>query len=215
MRTLAGHDARLRPSAPYRRPGRFLEPVTQHTKRFVRAFWVLDKQLANSRHYPAISWMDSYSEYVEDVAEWWMGKTNGEWHTLRTEIIAVMQQEARLQRVVKLVGADVLPDSQRLILETANVFKNAFLQQNAYDKVDAYSGAEKQYRMLQIITTLHKLALEAIRGGAALEEIRQAPVFNEVMQMKYQYDNETANRLTDLLERARETFHGFARDTEE
>ena len=213
VRTLGGSEASITTIGAVSPPGGdFSEPVTQHTKRFVRAFWALDKQLANSRHYPAISWMDSYSEYVEDVADWWMKETNGEWHSLRTEIIAVMQQEARLQRVVKLVGADVLPDSQRLILETANVFKNAFLQQNAYDKVDAYSGAEKQYRMLQIITTLHKLALDAIRGGISLDIIRQTPVFNEVMQMKYHYENETANRLTDLLERARETFHGFRRD---
>lgn len=213
VRTLAGSESSITTIGAVSPPGGdFSEPVTQHTKRFVRAFWALDKQLANSRHYPAISWMDSYSEYVEDVVDWWMERTDNQWVTLRTEIIEVMQQEARLQRVVKLVGADVLPDSQRLILEVASVFKNAFLQQNAYDKVDAFSGAEKQYRMLEIITTLYRLAAEAVRHGVALDDIRKAPVFNEIMQMKFQYDSEHAAGLAGLLERTRETLHGFRKD---
>jgi len=213
VRTLSGSEATITTIGAVSPPGGdFSEPVTQHTKRFVRAFWALDKQLANARHYPAISWMDSYSEYIEDVEDWWMERTNHEWQKLRTTMISVMQQEARLQRVVKLVGADVLPDSQRLILEIANVFKNAFLQQNAYDKVDAYSGAEKQYRMLQIIAELYKLAAEAIKNGAALEDIRKTPIFTEVMQMKYQYDNENAGRLSGLLEKAREALHGYTND---
>lgn len=181
--------------------GDFSEPVTQHTKRFVRTLWALDKQLANARHYPSISWRDSYSEYIDDIADWWDARTNGEWRNLRSAIMTVMQHEARLERVVRLVGADVLPESQRIILETANIFKTAFLQQNAYDEVDAYCTMEKQYWMLKIIVTFYEKALEAIKKGATLVGLRKLGVVREIIQMKYKYRNEEASNLQGLLKR--------------
>jgi V/A-type H+-transporting ATPase subunit A len=181
--------------------------VTQHTKRFVRAFWALDKQLANARHYPSVSWLESYTEYADDVTEWWDKKTAGEWRQLRSTIISIMQREARLERVVKLVGADVLPDSQRLLLETADMFKNAFLQQNAYDEVDAYCVAEKQYRMLKIIVTFYQLGAEAIKKGATLVGLKKLKVVRDVMQMKYEYRNEEAEKLAQLQKRVEESIH--------
>jgi V/A-type H+-transporting ATPase subunit A len=187
--------------------GDFSEPVTQHTKRFIRAFWALDKQLANARHYPAVSWLDSYSEYTGDVAEWWGEKTSGEWENLRSSIISVMQRESRLERVVKLVGADVLPDSQRLILEVAGMFKDAFLQQNAYDEVDAFCVAAKQYRMLRIIVTFHRLASDAIKKGATLVGIKKLKVVRDIMRMKYAYTNEEAEKLDGLQKRLEESIH--------
>lgn len=190
--------------------GDFSEPVTQHTKRFVRAFWALDKQLANARHYPAVSWLDSYSEYAEDVAEWWDEQTSGEWQQLRSEIMSIMQREARLERVVKLVGADVLPDSQRLILEAAKIFKTAFLQQNAYDEVDAFCVAEKQYRMLKIIVTFYRLASEAIKKGGTLVGLRKLKVMRDIMQMKYEYRNEEASRLEELQRKLEEAINEYA-----
>jgi len=190
--------------------GDFSEPVTQHTKRFVRAFWALDKQLANARHYPAVSWLESYSEYAEDVAEWWDEQTSGEWQQLRSEIMSIMQREARLERVVKLVGADVLPDSQRLILEAAKIFKTAFLQQNAYDEVDAFCVAEKQYRMLKIIVTLYRLASEAIKKGGTLVGLRKLEVMRDIMQMKYEYRNEEASKLEELQRKLEEAINEYA-----
>ncbi len=190
--------------------GDFSEPVTQHTKRFVRAFWALDKQLANARHYPAVSWLDSYSEYTEDVGEWWDQQTSGEWQQLRSEIMSIMQREARLERVVKLVGADVLPDSQRLILETAKIFKTAFLQQHAYDEVDAFCVAEKQYRMLKIIVTFYKLASEAIKKGATLVGLKKLGVMRDIMQMKYEYRNEDASKLQELQTKLEEAIGEYA-----
>jgi len=211
VKTLAGGNGSITTIGAVSPPGGdFSEPVTQHTKRFIRAFWALDKQLANARHYPAISWLDSYSEYVEDVADWWVDKTNGEWQSLRTAIFSIMQQEARLQKVVKLVGADVLPDSQRLILDVANVFKNAFLQQNAYDKVDAFCVAEKQYLMLKIIITFHDLAADAIRAGMPLDDIRNLPVMRDMMQMKFNYENENAAKLSELLKTIEESLNAPA-----
>jgi V/A-type H+-transporting ATPase subunit A len=131
--------------------GDFSEPVTQHTKRFVRCFWGLDRQLANARHYPAISWLDSYSEYLEDVKPWWEERVGPTWATEREEIMELLQKEVRLLQVVKLVGPDALPDSQRFVIEVCTMFKNAFLQQNAFDDIDRYSTVEKQLMMLTII----------------------------------------------------------------
>jgi V/A-type H+-transporting ATPase subunit A len=206
VETLSGNEGSITTIGAVSPPGGdFSEPVTQHTKRFVRAFWALDKQLANARHYPAVSWLQSYSEYTDDVSEWWEERTNGEWQDLRSAIISVMQREGRLERVVKLVGADVLPDSQRLVLEVANMFKNAFLQQNAYDDVDAFCVADKQYRMLRIIVDFYRLASDAIKKGATLVGIKKLKVVREIMQMKQTYTNEEAEKLDRLQKKLEES----------
>jgi V/A-type H+-transporting ATPase subunit A len=211
VRTLAGKEASITTIGAVSPPGGdFSEPVTQHTKRFIRAFWALDKQLANARHYPAVSWLDSYSEYIEDVSGWWEEKTHGEWKDLRAGIMSVMQREARLERVVKLVGADVLPDSQRLILDVAAMFKNAFLQQNAYDKVDAFCVAEKQYLMLKIIMTFHTLASETIKKGATLASLRKMKVMRDIAQMKFECGNEEAAKLEGILKKLERSVHELA-----
>ncbi|MBN2414754.1 V-type ATP synthase subunit A [bacterium] len=181
--------------------GDFSEPVTQHTKRFIRAFWALDRDLANARHYPAISWLDSYSEYVDEVASWWEEQGDPEWSTLRHEILDLLQQESRLQQVVKLVGADVLPDRQRFILEVCRIFKNTFLQQSAFDKVDTYSTVDKQVKMLRIIVMYYRLGKEAIEKGATLMKIRRMKVTGEITRMKFSIPNEESDKLDSLGER--------------
>ncbi len=206
--TLGGNEGSITTIGAVSPPGGdFSEPVTQHTKRFIRAFWALDKQLANARHYPAISWLESYSEYVEDVAPWWEEHTHEGWRDLRSAIIAIMQKEARLERVVKLVGADVLPDSQRLILDVATMFKNAFLQQNAFDKVDAFCVAEKQYLMLNIIVTFHDLAAAAIQKGVTLASLKRMDVVRDILQMKYECPNDELDRLANLLKELEDSIH--------
>jgi V/A-type H+/Na+-transporting ATPase subunit A len=144
--------------------GDFSEPVTQHTKRFVRCFWGLDRQLANARHYPAISWLDSYSEYLEDVKPWWEERVGPTWASEREEIMELLQKEVRLLQVVKLVGPDALPDSQRFVIEVCTMFKNAFLQQNSFDDVDRYSTIEKQLKMLSIIMAYWHRGQSAIKA---------------------------------------------------
>ncbi len=181
--------------------GDFSEPVTQHTKRFVRAFWALDRDLANARHYPAISWLDSYSEYTEDVTDWWKEHGDPEWAILRTEIMGLLQREARLQQVVKLVGADVLPDSQRLILEVCTIFKNTFLQQSAFDKIDMYSTVQKQVKMLKIIVTFYRLGVKAIHDGATLIKLRRMKVVSEITRMKFSVANDEIEKLDAIQER--------------
>jgi V/A-type H+-transporting ATPase subunit A len=180
--------------------GDFSEPVTQHTKRFVRALWALDRQLANARHYPAIGWLESYSEYTPEVAGWWQENVAEDWLSLRNEVMELLQKEAKLQHVVKLVGPDVLPDSQKLILESCALLKNGFLQQSAFDPVDMYSVVEKQVKMLRIILTFYRKGLENIKRGATLVRLKRMKVYSEIVRMKSEIPNDQPD-LLDALER--------------
>ncbi|MFP3958987.1 MAG: V-type ATP synthase subunit A [Spirochaetaceae bacterium] len=181
--------------------GDFSEPVTQHTKRFVRGFWALDRQLANARHYPAISWLDSYSEYVDEIAPWWEEHAGASWVEDRREIMDLLQREVRLKQVVKLVGPDALPDSQRFVLEVATLFKNAFLQQNAFDEVDRYSTVEKQLVMLRLILTYWRRGSEVIRSGVTLVQLRRMKVLTDINRMKMTVENDKLDQIEKLQAR--------------
>ena len=185
--------------------GDFSEPVTQHTKRFVRCFWGLDRQLANARHYPAISWIDSYSEYLDDVSGWWETHSGSSWLKNRSEIMELLQKEVRLNQVVKLVGPDALPDSQRFVIEVCTLFKNAFLQQNAFDDIDRYSSVEKQVRMMDIILTYSRRGAEAIRRGVTVVKLRHMKIVQDIARMKLSIPNDDMagmDKLEARLERA-------------
>ncbi|MBD3178246.1 MAG: V-type ATP synthase subunit A, partial [Candidatus Latescibacteria bacterium] len=178
--------------------GDFSEPVTQHTKRFVRCYWALDRQLANARHYPAISWLDSYSEYVDEISGWWKEKSGGMWKELRRRVMDLLQQEGKLQQVVKLVGPDVLPDSQRIVLETCTMFKNAFLQQNSFDRIDMYCAPEKTIKMLQIILDFYEMGVENIKKGANIHQLKQLRVVSEINRIKFNISNEEIEKIDEL-----------------
>jgi len=182
--------------------GDFSEPVTQHTKRFVRCFWALDRDLANARHYPSISWTESYSEYLDAISAWWQKNFDPQWLAMRNEIIDLLQKEVRLAQVVKLVGPDVLPDSQKIILEICLIFKNAFLQQNAFDKVDTFSVPKKQVMMLKIILMFYRQSLEEIKKGVSLAELKKSTLYPKLLRMKLAYTNENALKLEDLFKEA-------------
>ena len=181
--------------------GDFSEPVTQHTKRFIRCFWALDRNLANARHYPAISWIDSYSGYLNDISSWWEQQISSEWLTDRKEIMELLHREVRLQQVVKLVGPDALPDTQRFVLEVCTLFKNAFLQQNAFDKIDTFSTIEKQAKMLHIIVTYWKRGFEAIKSGATLVKLRKIKVYQDMIKMKFTITNDEPELLDKIQAR--------------
>ena len=202
VKTYSGQDGSVTIIGSVSPPGGdFSEPVTQHSRRFVRCFWALDRQLANARHYPAISWLDSYSEYIEDVSHWWETNVSSEWTKLRNGIMDLLQRENKLQQVVKLVGPDVLPDSQRLILEVAAMFKNAFLQQSAFDKIDMFSVAKKQIKMLKIILTFYERGAEMIKKGATLIKLKRMKVHNEILKMKFSVPNDEIEKLDELQNR--------------
>ena len=211
FRTLCGAEGSISIAGAVSPPGGdFSEPVTQHTKRFVRCLWALDRQLANARHYPAISWLDSYSEYVDEIADWWQERSNGEWMELRQRIMDLLQQEGKLQQVVKLVGPDVLPDTQRIILETCEMFKNAFLQQNSYDAVDTYCTPEKQIKMLRLILDFYKLGLENIKKGANIHQLKGLEVHSDIMRMKFSVSNDEIEKLDEIRDKLQKSMKQVA-----
>ena len=178
--------------------GDFSEPVTQHTKRFVRCFWALDRGLANARHYPSISWLESYSEYLLEMGNWWEEKISPDWVEDRREIMDLLLREVKLQQVVKLVGPDALPDSQRFVLDVCSLFKNGFLQQNAFDDIDRYSTIEKQARMLHIILTYWRRGNEAIKRGMTLVKLRKMKVYQDILKMKFIVPNDDLSQLDKI-----------------
>ncbi len=178
--------------------GDFSEPVTQHTKRFVRCFWALDKELAFARHFPAVSWQESYSEYVDDLSEWWRAQVGRDWHALRGQAVDILTRESRLQQIVQLVGPDALPDDQRLILETARLLREGFLQQNALDEVDTYATAEKQVRMLELILYFHERASTLIKRGCPMVLIQELPMITTLKRVKYTVRNDELEELEQV-----------------
>ena len=178
--------------------GDFSEPVTQHTKRFIRCFWALDKSLASARHFPSINWLDSYSEYVEDVADWWREKVGKDWLGMRNHAMELLSEESRLSQIVKLVGPDALPDAERMVLETSRLIREGILQQNAMDTVDAYSSIEKQIRMLELVLYFHERGMNIVKRGAPISMIHDLPVVDTLIRMKSVVSNEELNKFDDI-----------------
>ncbi|MDY3722214.1 MAG: V-type ATP synthase subunit A [Treponema sp.] len=174
--------------------GDFSEPVTQHTKRFIRCFWALDRELANARHYPAIGWIDSYSEYADEIKDWWEVK-NPSGAKLRQEALDLLKDEDRLGQIVRLIGPDALPDTDRLVLKVAEMIKNGFLQQNSFDDVDKYCCIEKQIKILDLIMNFYHRALIIVKNGAPLSKVINLPVCDEIVRIKMVYKNEEVEKI--------------------
>lgn len=168
----------------------FSEPVTQNTKRFVRCFWALDKTLAYARHYPAINWMTSYSEYDDDFVKFYEEHVGTDFMPMKQRITALLAEEASLMEIVKLIGADVLPDDQKLIIEMAKVVRVGFLQQNAFHKDDTYVPLEKQHQMMKVILYLYDKASELISRNIPISNIISTGIFDRLNRMKYDIPND-------------------------
>jgi len=178
--------------------GDFSEPVTQHTRRFVRCLWALDKQLASQRHFPAVNWLRSYSQYVDEMGGWWVERGYGEWYTLREQALEILQRENHLQQIAQLIGADALPDEQRLILETARLLREGFLQQDALDPVDTYTSVEKQVKILGLILSFHEHAERLVSKGCPMMLIRRLPVLGELVRAKLTVRDEDLGALDQI-----------------
>ncbi len=184
--------------------GDFSEPVTQNTKRFIRCFWGLDRQLAYSRHYPAINWLTSYSEYLDALDGWYAENVDPLFIKYRTELLRILREESKLMEIVKLVGSDILPDEQKLILETGRVIRLGFLQQAAFHPVDTYVSLKKQFYMMDIILYLHNQAYEVIRKGIPMSQLKETGFFDDVIKIKYTVKDDDPEAFARLKEKFRQ-----------
>lgn len=177
--------------------GDFSEPVTQNTKRFVRCFWGLDKRLAYARHFPAIQWLDSYSEYLGDLSAWYNDNVDKKFVDYRNRIVYLLNQESSLLEIVKLIGADVLPDEQKLVLDIAKVIRVGFLQQNAFHKDDTCVPLIKQFKMMDVILYLYKKSRSLIRMGMPMSILKEYPIWDKLVSMKYDIPNDALEMFDD------------------
>ena len=176
----------------------FSEPVTQNTKRFTRCFWALDKSLAYARHYPAINWNDSYSEYLGDLGGWYYDNVGHDFMPCRERIANLLLQENNLMQIVKLIGSDVLPDDQKLTIEIARVIRVGFLQQNAFHAVDTYVPLEKQLKMMETILYLYDKCAALVAKQVPVSRLLATGLFDELVQMKYTVPNDDLSKLDEL-----------------
>ena len=176
--------------------GDFSEPVTQNTKRFIRSFWALDKSLAYTRHYPAVNWNLSYSEYIDDLTRYYDKEVARDFLTLREEMVSILHEENNLMEIVKLIGSDVLPEDQKLSLEIARVVRVGFLQQNSFHPEDTYVPIYKQYKMLKVISYLNEACKRVVAKKIPVSLINGTGIFEKVIKIKY----DVANNNIDVLD---------------
>ncbi len=175
--------------------GDFSEPVTQNTKRFVRCFWGLDKSLAYARHFPAIHWLTSYSEYTMELSAWYADHVSPKFVDYRNRLMGLLSQENNLMEIVKLIGADVLPDDQKLVLEIARVIRLGFLQQNAFHKDDTCVSMEKQFKMMDVILYLYRKSRKLVAMGHPMSLLKAEGIFEKVIAVKYDVPNDNLQML--------------------
>ena len=179
--------------------GDFSEPVTQNTKRVVSTFLALDKSLAYARHYPAINWLKSYSGYITDLSSWYEENIAPDMMELRAKLLRLLQEEEKLMEIVKLVGEDILPDDQRLILEISRVIKVGYLQQNAYHRNDAHVSLKKQYGMLKVIDRLYDKAYNCVKMGVPISKVKNDELFYKITTMKYNVSEDKLEMFDELI----------------
>ena len=187
----------------------FSEPVTQNTKRFIRTFWALDKSLAYARHYPAINWMQSYSEYFTDLDPWFAQNVGADFIKYRAKINAILHEESKLMEIVKLIGSDVLPDDQKLVIEIARVIRVGFLQQNAFHKDDTFVPLEKQKLMMKVILHLENKARQLILASIPISRISELGLFDKLTKMKYDVPNDKLQMFDDYIAEIDKAFDGI------
>lgn len=186
--------------------GDFSEPVTAHTKESIQTFWALSKELADARHYPAIDWVESFSEDVRIAGHWWHEKVNPAWEKRRGEALALLARDAELSRIVNLVGPEALSAAQRWKLEGAALIKEGVLQQNALDPVDSFASPEKQFILLDIILTIYEKGAELIELGVPVQELTELPMLSKARRAKQVYDSTQIEQLRELAEEFNQTF---------
>jgi V/A-type H+-transporting ATPase subunit A len=184
--------------------GDFSEPVTQNTLRITKVFWALDASLADRRHFPSINWLRSYSLYMDSVEPWWSEKISTQWKELRVKAMAMLQKEAELKEIVQLVGADALPDRERLVLEAARMIREDFLQQNAFHDVDTYCSPKKQFAMLKLMIDFYDQADDAVSKNIPAKDIAELSVIDEIARLKFVPEAEYEAKIDDINNQVQE-----------
>jgi len=179
--------------------GDFSEPVTQSTLRVVKVFWALDAALADQRHFPSVNWLKSYSLYVDKLEKWYKENIAEDFPELRREAMGILQREAELQEIVKLVGPDALPRKDQLLMEVARMIREDFLQQNAFDPIDTYCSLKKQYLMLKAIITFYREGLRALEKGASIVRLKELPVKYKIARMKLIEEDKAENEINAII----------------
>ncbi|MEM0457554.1 MAG: V-type ATP synthase subunit A [Sulfolobales archaeon] len=188
--------------------GDFTEPVTTHTRRFIRVFWALDASLAYSRHYPAINWITSYSAYTDLVSEWWAKEVDPSWRSIRDQIMNILLRENELREVIRLVGSENLPESDKLIVEVARMIKDGFLRQNAYDPIDAFSSPAKQFKLMKLLIVFYENAKALVESGYSVRSIKDKiqSIITEMVKARFTVENERLDKLDELERRLLKAF---------
>jgi V/A-type H+-transporting ATPase subunit A len=194
--------------------GDFSEPVTQNTLRIAKVFWGLDASLADKRHFPAINWLTSYSLYLDNIEEWWSNEVSPEWKDLRIKAMALLQKEAELQEIVQLVGADALPEGDRVRLEGARVIREDFLQQFAYDEVDSYCSPKKQFEMLKVDLGFYDKCLEALEKGLPANDIVEIEVKDDIAKLKFIADDKLDAAIKDINKKIDDQVNALLKERE-
>ncbi|MEJ1414187.1 MAG: V-type ATP synthase subunit A [Candidatus Sedimenticola sp. (ex Thyasira tokunagai)] len=187
--------------------GDFSEPVTAHTKEIIQTFWALSKELADARHYPAIDWVDSFSEHVDTAAEWWHKEVDPTWRARRGQALALLARDAELSRIVNLVGPEALSSAQRWELEGAALIKEGVLQQSALDQVDTFSSPEKQFVLLDMALTILEKGAELIELGVPVQELTALPMLTKARRAKQKYNSEQVEKIREMVEEFLQEFH--------
>lgn len=215
VKTLNGQEASVTVIGAVSPPGGdFSEPVTENTRRFVTTFLALDKKLAYARHYPAINYLTSYSGYIDMLEDWYAENIDPDMLKLREKMVGLLQEEEKLNEIVQLVGEDVLPNDQALVLEIARIIKKGFLQQNALNKEDTYTELKKQYKMLKVIDTLYENALKCVKMDIPISTIKEQDVIQDVLKMKEAVPNDHIELLDGLCGKIAEVYDNLSRKYE-
>ena len=200
MKTLCGREGSITViGAVSPQGGDFSEPVTQNTKRFIRTFWALDRSLAYARHFPAINWNQSYSEYLTDLTPWYTEHLGQDFMILRARLQAAMKEETSLNEIVKLIGSDILPEDQKLTIEIARVIRLGFLQQNSFHAIDTYVPMEKMKRMMEVIFRLYDGARGLIAKSIPLSQIKATGIFEQLIRIKYDVPNDDLSKFDEYV----------------
>ena len=199
VKTLAGDDGSVTLIGAVSPPGGdFSEPVTSHTKEIIRTFWALSKPLADARHYPAVSWLDSFSEYQLRAAEWWAANVDVNWSARREQALSLLTTAQELERIVNLVGPEALSSAQRWMLESAGLLKEAVLQQSALDPVDSYCSPHKQFKLLDIMLCFFDEGADLINLGVPVEQLQALPLIGELKRLKSRYSSEELDKIEEF-----------------